>query len=100
MGEVEPGADFIGDPKRVVQRQLALASESIAQRSARYERGDVVQEPVRLARVDERHEMRMREPRGDADLPEKSLRAERGAHFRVQHLDAHLSLVLGLARQI
>ena len=51
--------DLAGDAHRVVDRQLPLALEPRAQRLARDERHDVVQERVGLARVEQRQDVRV-----------------------------------------
>jgi hypothetical protein len=42
----------------------------------------------------------MRQPRGDADLAEESLRLVARARHRAEHLDGHLAAVLQVFRQV
>ena len=98
--EVEACPHLLGNAHDVAHRHASAAREPVAQRAVRDVRGHEIQESIRLARVDERHQVRMREPRRDADLAEEALRAERGAGLGVQHLDGDEPLVLGLAREV
>ena len=93
---VECGTNFLCDAQRVVDGQLLLAVQPVAQRSTRHERGDVIQGAARLARVYQRNDVRMRQPRGDADLAQEPLLADRGAEFLLQNLDRDLAPVLPL----
>ena len=68
-----------GDSQRFVDGQLLLALEHGAQRLAVDERHDVVQQPRRLARIEQRQNVGMLQIRRDPNLAEKPLGAEDGA---------------------
>jgi hypothetical protein len=87
-GDGAPHADGIGDG------EPAFALEARAQRLAAEIRHDVVQKSGRLARVVERHDLRMHQPRGDPDLAEESLRDGAAGYLGPQHLDGNLTPVL------
>ena len=52
MRVVERTRDFTRDANRVGNRQLSLAFQSCAQRFARYQRHDVIQQAIRLTAVE------------------------------------------------
>ena len=59
VGVPERVGDLAGDPDGVVDRQLRLPVEPVAQRLALDERHDVVEEAVGLARVVQRQDVRV-----------------------------------------
>lgn len=93
---VEGGADLVRNSLHISQRKLPLDLEAIPQRASRNERRYIIELPVGLARIDEWHDVRMREPGGDADLAQKSLGADRRSEFRTQNLYRDLTFVLFL----
>ena len=56
---VERRPDFMRDAKRVIDRQLVLGAEPVAERSTIDERRDVVERAFGLAGIDERHYVRV-----------------------------------------
>src|SRR4029077_11818851 len=94
------GTYFLRDAERLLERETLLHIEPLAERPARDERLHVVQHPVRLTRVDERHDMRVRQSSGDPDLAEESLGAERGGEAGPEHLDRDLAPVLPVLGQV
>jgi hypothetical protein len=86
------------DPQGVVDRKLLLAVEPVAQRLALDVGHHVVEVPRGLARIVEREDVRVGEPRGGLDLAQEALLAERGGHLGEQDLDrdrAAVAEVLG-----
>jgi len=88
------------DPQRVLERKLRLAVELRAERPALDERHDVVEEPAGLPRVVHGQDMGMGERRGQVDLAEEALGAERGSRIRPDDLDRHLAAVLQVASEV
>ncbi|CAA9302889.1 MAG: hypothetical protein AVDCRST_MAG40-471, partial [uncultured Gemmatimonadaceae bacterium] len=74
------------DAHAVGDRELPLAVEPLAERLALDVRHDVVEEPVGLARVDEREDVRVEELRGDLDLAQEAVGADPAHEVRPQHL--------------
>ena len=79
---VERAGDRGGDADRFVDRELLLAIEPRAQRLAFDERHHVEEQPVGLARVEQRQQVRVLEVGRDLDLGEESLDAEDRAELR------------------
>ena len=77
-----------------------LADQLVAQRLAADVGQHVIQEPVRVTRVDQGEDMRMVEPRGDPDFGQEALRAEHGAELGAKDLDGDLSIVLEIVGEI
>ena len=90
---VEPRAQLPRDPQRVLEREPLLAHEALPQRFAAHIRHHIIEGSVRLTGVDERQDMRMGEPRGNRDLAQKPLGADRGRDLGPQHLDRDLAAV-------
>src|SRR4029079_13207771 len=61
---------------------------------------DVVEKPVRFARVEQRQNVRMLQRRRRLDLDDESLGAQHGREFGLQGLDRDLALVLEVVREI
>src|SRR5437870_5200005 len=87
------------DLHRVLERQLLLALQAIAQRLALDVRHDVIEEAGRGAGVVQGQDVGMLQPGGDLDLAQKPLGAERGRDLGVQDLDRHRSAVFQVLRQ-
>ena len=90
---VERGGDLAGDPDRVVDRELLLPVEPVAQRLALDERHDVEEEAVGLARVEQREDVRVLEVGGELDLGQEPLGADHGGELGTQHLERDLAVV-------
>ena len=65
---VQPAGHRRGDPDRLVQRQLAVAQDAVLERSAGDEDLGQVGDPLVLALVDDRDDVRMFDALGDARL--------------------------------
>ena len=87
------------DSDRFVYGKLALARQPGAQRLAGDERHDVVEQTIRVARVEQRQDVRMLQARGRANLGEESLAAERGAEVGMEHLDRDVAIVAEVVRE-
>ena len=92
--------DLAPDLHGILQRQLSLAGEAVAQRLPFDVRHDVVQEARSLARVVQRQDMWMGESGGEVDLPEESLGAERRRELRPQDLQRDGAIVLHVAGEV
>jgi hypothetical protein len=97
---VQRPRDLLGDAQRLLDRHPLLAVEEGAQRVAADVRHDVVQERVRLAGVDERDDVRMREPGGHLDLAAEPLRPEHAGQLGLQDLDREIAVVLRIIGQV
>ena len=88
VGVMQRGGDLPDEAERLIDRELPLAGEPLAQRVARDEGHDVV-EQVAIARgrghqpgIVERQDVRMVEPGGDPDLAGESVGAEQASRAR------------------
>jgi hypothetical protein len=90
----------------VIEGQLDLAPQPVAQALALHERHGVPQEPdaglfqLHLAGVVHRQDVGVLQPRGGPDLAEKPLGAEGGRELRVKHLEGDGPIVLQIAGEI
>jgi hypothetical protein len=85
---------------RGVERQRPAALEALPQRSARLERHDVEEAPIRLTRIEQRDDVRMMQLGDDLDFAQESLRPEQGRDRRIQNLDGDVATVLHVAREM
>ncbi len=99
MSERQRCRHVAGNAHRFVDRELALTPEPVTQRFAFDIRHEVVQQPIGLIGVDQRHDVRVGEPGGDVDLPVEALDAEAGGELGMEHLHGHGPGVLPLLRQ-
>jgi hypothetical protein len=88
------------DPERVVERQLRLAAEPVAQRGAVHEGHDVVEEAVRGTGVVEGKDVGMLELGRDADLAEEALGSDGSRDIGREDLHGDGSAVLAIVRQV
>ena len=88
------------DAERLVHGQLPLPPQAVAEGLALDIRHHVVEEPVRLARIVERHDVRVPQPRRDPDLPQEPLGPERRRQLGPQHLHRHRPPVPRVLRQV
>ena len=77
-----------------------FSRQPLAQRLALDERHHVEEEPIGVARVEQRQDVRMLQLGGGLDLGEEALGAEHGRELGVQHLDGDLAVVLEVLREI
>ncbi len=92
--------DLARDLQGVVDGQLLVAIESVAQRLALDVWHDVEQGTGRLARVIERQNVRVPQICCRLDLAPKPFRPQRHGHVRPQHLHRHAPMVLQILGQI
>src|SRR6185437_7219059 len=97
---VERTGDLDCNPYRLVNGELSRAVEPVAQRFPVDLRHHVVQRARGLARVEEGKNVRMTEPRREADLAEEAFRAERLADIGAQDLDGDLAVMPEIVREI
>jgi hypothetical protein len=100
VGVVERVGDFPGDRHRLGGREPRLGHQPVAQALAFHERHHGVEQVPRLARIEQRHDVRVLKLRGDPDLAQKALRAHRRCDVGIQHLDRDRALVAAIAREI
>ena len=94
----------LGDLERLLDREIALPAEPLPERLARDIRHDVPGEPVSLpvfdeARVEHRHDVRMLQGGGEADLAEETVDPDGAGELGAEHLDGDRPLVPEIARQ-
>ena len=100
VGVPQGVGDLQRDMNRVVDRELGLAVEPVAQRFPFDERHDVVEQAVGLPGIVETEDVRVLELGGHANFTVESLGTDRGAELRVQHLDGDLALMLEILREV
>ena len=100
MGVVQRIGRLAGEPERPAERDAPLGDEQVAQGAAFDVRGDVIKEAVRLARVVQRQQVGMMEPRGHLDLAQKALGAEHLGEPLLQHLERDRAVVPEVAREV
>ena len=88
------------DAERVVDGQLRLPPQAVAERFALDIRHHVVEEPVGLARIVERHDVRVPQPCGDPDLAQEPLGPERGCQLAMKHLECDRAVVLQVVDEV
>ena len=94
VGKAQRVGDFAGDLQRVVQGQLLLALQPVAQRLPLHVRHHVVQQTDRRARVVEGQDVRVGELSRDLDLAEEPLAADHCSELGPQHLYCHGAVML------
>ena len=90
---VEGGCHFARQSQGLVDRELSLAREPLAQALALHVGHHVVEQARSLARVEQRQDVRMLEPRGELDFAQEALGTDRRGERGVQHLDRHRATV-------
>ena len=79
-GDVAQNADRFAD------RQRAVLGDPLTQRQSVDERHRIVRELVRAAGGEERHDVRLLEPRDELDFAREAFRGQFGGKFGMQHL--------------
>ena len=97
---VERRRDLPRDGDGVVDREIALAVEPVAERLALEEGHDVEQLAVGVARVEQRDDVRMAEPRGDLDLAQEALGPDGVGELGLEELDGDLATVAQVVGEI
>ena len=93
-------ATWPADGERLVDRELPLAVEPLAQRLAPDVGHDIEEEPVGLAGVVQRQDVGVVERGGDPDLAGEAVGAEQRAELGPEHLDRHLAVVPEVVGQV
>jgi hypothetical protein len=88
------------DPDRLEDREGAVPGEPLAQRFPRDPRHHVIEDPVGVAGVVEREDVRMGEARGGADLEEEPLRPEGRGEPRPEHLERDAAVMAEVVREV
>ena len=100
VGVVERAGDLTGDPERVVDRELALAPEPVAERLALDERHGEPELAAGLTGVENGQDVGMLEPGGELDLALEALGAERGGELGEEDLEGDRAVVAEVVREI
>ena len=100
MRVVERTRDLPGDRQRLVDAELFVTLQAVAQRFSPHVRLHVPQKTVGLPRIDQGENVGVIEPRGDLDFIDESFGAELRGDLGPQHLERDLAVVLPLAREI
>ena len=93
-------SDFAGDLQRVVDRQLGLALQPVAEGFAFDERHDVVERSARVARIVDRQDVGMLQAGGELDLAQEPVAAEADRDLGPQRLQGDEALVARVAREV
>ena len=86
--------------QRFIDLQLLFTIQSLAQRFTLDVRHYIVQKSIGRARVEERKYVRMIESRGELDLSQETIRAERCGEIRMKNLECDDAIVLAILREI
>ena len=97
---VEGRGDLPGDAEGLVDRELLLTFEPVAQRFTLDVGHDVEEKAVGLTGVVQRQDVRMIQPGGDLDLSQKPLGPEHRCQLGPEHLDGHGAVVLQVVGEI
>ena len=87
---------FVGDMFSVLEGELALPNEAVAEALALHKWHRVPELPTGIARIQHRQDVGMLKARGRADLTLKPLWPERSRQFGVQHLERNFAVVLDI----
>jgi hypothetical protein len=91
---------LLRDRECLLDPELVLPIQLVAERLAADEGEDVVEEAVRLAGVDEGEDVGMIEPRRDLDLGEEPLGTEHGAELGAKDLEGDVAVELAVAGEV
>ena len=100
VGVVEGAGGLDRDAERVVERELALAAEPVAEALA-LDEGHGEPEPASgLARIVDGQDVGMLQPGGEADLALEPVGAERGGELGEEDLERDGAVVAEVVRQV
>jgi hypothetical protein len=88
------------DAHRMIDSELRLAGELVAERLAVDERRHVIEEAVRVAAVEQRRYVRMLKARRRFDLDKKTLGPKYRGELGLQNFQRNLAIVLQIFGQI
>ncbi len=97
---VQGRGDLPRQLRGVFDREPAFTVQANAQRLALHHRHHVIEEPVGLARIVQRQDVRMIEPGRDPDLAQEPFGAEHGRQLRPQHLERDPAVVPQVLGQV
>ena len=97
---VESGRDLARESHRVGGGHRTLTHKARAERFPAGDGHHVEQRPVGFSGVVKRHDVRVIQRRGDADLSQEPLGADSGTELRVQHLDRDVATVSEVVREV
>src|SRR5688572_18425665 len=100
VGVVESICHRCGNVDRFIERELSFTLETRPQRLALDERHHVKQDPLGVAAVEKRQEIRVLKPGSNADLSEEAVSSEHRAELGVQDLESNVTVGLEIAREI
>jgi len=93
---VERVGHLARDAERLAAGYLMVAHQPVPQRLARHERHHVEQQPVGLAGIVDRQDVRVLQPGGDFDLAQEPLGADGRRQLGAEQLDGHAPPVLAV----
>jgi len=99
VGVVERAGRLPRDLERVLDGKLALPPEPVAETLALDERHREPEPAAGFAGVEDRENVRMLEPGGEADLALEPVGTERGGQRGMEHLERHRAVVLEVLRE-
>jgi len=91
---------FAPDPEHVLERELPVPRQSLAQALALDVRHGEPQLSTRFARVEHGEDVRVLQPGGIADFALEAIGTERGGKVGVEYLQGHRSVVPQVVREI
>ena len=92
--------NFESNRNRIVNRELPLPLQSSGECFPLDVRHHVIQNAVRLTRVDEHQDVRMLQLRGELNLPQKAAASKRCSDLVTHDLDRDFAVVLQVMRQV
>src|SRR5437879_1708577 len=100
MGVSECARDLTGDANGLLDRELFLMGDPVAQRLALDERHDVIEKAVGFPRVDEPEDVRMLKMRSDLDLFQETVCADDGRQFGAEDLEGDVTVMADVVREV
>ena len=100
VGVVECARHLLGDYDRVLDAQLLLSVQSFPERLPLHMRHDVEEESIRLARIEERQDVRVLQIGRRLDLGQEALGTDHRGQFGLQDLEGHFAVVLDILGQV
>ena len=100
VGMFERAGHLAGDADGVGHGQHPLALQPVSQGLPRHVRHHVVEQPVGLAGVEERQDVRVGQSCRELDLALEALGADAGREFRAEHLDGDVTVVFEVVGEV
>ena len=100
VGIVERPGHRLGDVESLLDGELGLALELVAQGLALDEGHDVVEKTVHRPGVEERNDVRVLQVGSRLDLCQEAFGSDYSSSFRLQDLQRHFALVLQVVGQV